>query len=301
MTLGAAPLTPPVAPAAPVAGPGPAARGDGHDLTLGIVLAVLGLVAALAAGVIAPVDPSALGPAGQALQPPGPDHLLGTDLLGRDVLGRLLHGGRISLLVGWSTMVLATLLGTLVGLAAGLGPRWLQRLLTSLIDLFLAFPGIYLVLLLVAVSRPSLGLLIVVLSISSWMDVARLVRIEAMALRDREFVAAARGLGLGGWRVATGHVLPNLLPTVLIAAALRVGQAILLESFLSFLGLGPQPPLVTWGAMIAQGRANLLDGWWLTVFPGVAIAMTVLAYNLIADGLRNRLLDDGSRWSGGHD
>lgn len=273
---------------------GASGRATDHDLAIGLGLAAAILLLALGAGVLAPADPAALGPVGQALRPPGPDHLLGTDLLGRDVLSRLLHGGRISLLVGWSTMILATLLGTLVGLAAGLGPRWLQRVLTTLIDLFLAFPSVYLVLLLVAVSRPSLWLLVAVLTISSWMDVARLVRIEALGLRDREFVAAARGLGLSAWRVAWAHVLPNLLPTVLVAAALRVGQAILLESFLSFLGLGPQAPLVTWGAMIAQGRAHLLDAWWLTVFPGLAIALTVLAYNLIADGLRGRLLPAGT-------
>ena len=264
------------------------------DLRLGLALAACGLLAAASAPLLAPGDPAALGAAGRSLLPPGSGSPLGTDLLGRDVFARLLYGGRISLLVGWSTMILATLLGSFVGLAAGLGPRRLQQALAGLIDLFLAFPTIYLVLLLVAVSRPSLWLLIAVLTISSWMDVARLVRVEALALRDREFVAAARGLGLGTWRVAWAHVMPNLLPTVLVAGALRVGQAILVESFLSFLGLGPQEPLVTWGAMIAQGRAHLLEGWWLTVFPGLAIAATVLAYNLIADGLRGRLLPPGA-------
>ncbi len=266
---------------------------DRRDLAMGLILAGAIALVALLAGWLVPAGADALGPAGQSLRPPGKDHPLGTDLLGRDVLGRLLHGGRVSLLVGWCTMLLATLAGTIVGLAAGLGPRWLQRALTALIDLFLAFPGVYLALLLVAVSRPSLWLLIAVLAVSSWMDVARLVRVEALALRDREFVAAARGLGIGSWRVAWSHVLPNLLPTVLVAGALRIGQAILLESFLSFLGLGPQAPLVTWGGMIAMGRSHLLDAWWLTVFPGLAIALTVLAYNLIADGLRARLLQAG--------
>jgi peptide/nickel transport system permease protein len=277
--------------AAVLAAPFRAAR---QDLRVGLALAAVGILGALLAGVLAPGDPAALGPAGAALQGPGGAHPLGTDTLGRDVLARLLHGARASLLVGWSSMILATLLGTGVGLAAGLGPRWLQRLLTVVIDLFLAFPAVYLVLLLVAFSRPSLGLLVVVLTLSGWMHVARLVRIEALALRDREFVLAARGLGLSSVAVALRHVLPNLLPTVLVAAALRVGQAILLESFLSYLGLGPQEPLVTWGGMIAQGRAHLLEGWWLTFFPGVAIALTVLAYNLLADGLRARLLPGGA-------
>jgi peptide/nickel transport system permease protein len=263
------------------------------DLRLGLVLVLGGVVVALAAGLLAPGDPSALGPTGQTLRPPSWQHPLGTDSLGRDVLARVLHGGRTSLLVGWASMVAATVLGVAVGLGAGLGRRPLRAALTALVDLFLAFPSIYLVLLLVAVSRPSLGLLVVVLSVSTWMQVARLVRAEALALRDREFVAAARGLGLSSVAVAWRHVLPNLLPTVLVAGALRIGQTILVESFLSFLGLGPQEPLVTWGAMIAQGRAHLLDAWWLTAFPGLAIALTVLAYNLLADGLRNRYWDEG--------
>jgi len=270
----------------------PEVRHGRRDLQVGTALVAIGLAVALAASILAPGDPAALGPVGQSLRPPGSDHLLGTDTLGRDVLGRLIHGGRASLLVGWASTALAVALGAVVGLAAGLGSRRLQRLLTAVIDLFLALPGIYLVLLLVAFSRPSLWLVIAVLGLVGWMDVARLVRVEALALRDREFLAAARGLGLGPVAVAWRHVVPNLLPTVLVAAALRVGQAILIESFLSYLGLGPQEPLVTWGSMIAQGRAHLLDAWWLTAFPGLAIAATVIAYNLLADGLRARLAAD---------
>jgi len=251
-------------------------------------MVITGLLLALGAGFLSPEDPGALGVAGQGLQPPGRDHFLGTDPLGRDVLTRLLHGGRFSLLVGWVSMIVSTLLGAMIGLAAGLGPRRVQRLLTLLIDLFISFPRIYLVLLLVAVSRPSFTLLVAVLSLSGWMAAARMVRAEAMALRDREFVAAARGMGLSSWQVALHHVLPNLLPTVLVAGSLRIGQVILVESFMSFLGLGSQEPIITWGVMIAQGRAYLLEGWWLTIFPGLAISLTVLGYNLVADGLRAR-------------
>ena len=276
-----------------MAGPGRGAMTG--DLRLGAALTAVMLALALAAPLLAPGDPSALGPAGASLQPPGSEHLLGTDVLGRDVLGRLLHGGRVSLLVGWISMLVATALGTGAGLVAALAPRPLRAAATTVIDLFLAFPALYLVLLLVAVSEPSLWLVVLVLSLTGWMHVARLVRMEALALRDREFVAAARGLGLGPWQVAVRHILPNLLPTVLVAAALRIGQAILVESFLSFLGLGPQEPLVTWGGMIAQGRGYLLEGWWLTALPGVAIAVTVLGYNLLADGLRTRWLGDAAR------
>jgi peptide/nickel transport system permease protein len=269
------------------------ARTGAWEWRIGVGLAALGIALALLAGMIAPGDPAALGPTGQTLQPPSSEHWLGTDALGRDVLARLLHGGRSSLLVGWASTLLAMFLGTLVGLGAGMGPRPVRAVLTAVIDLFLSFPGVYLALLLVAVSRPSLGLLVVVLSVVSWTDVGRLVRAESMAMADREFIAAARGLGLAPGRLTWNHVLPNLLPTVLVAGALRIGQIILVESFLSFLGLGPQAPLVTWGSMIAQGRGHLLEAWWLTAFPGLAIALTVLAYNLFADGLRARIWDEG--------
>ena len=253
-----------------------------------IIVVGLGLLAVLAP-VLAPADPAALGAAADRLAPPAGNHLLGTDLLGRDVLTRLVHGSRVSLLVGWVSVVVAVLLGTAVGLAAGLGPGWLDRILMNTTDAFLAFPRIFLVLLLVSLTTPSLLLVMTVLGLTGWMGVARLVRAEALSLRERDFVAAARGLGLPPWRVALWHVLPNLLPTVIVTATLRVGSAILAESFLSFLGLGAQEPVVSWGAMIQQGRDYLLEGWWLTTFPGLAIALTVIGYNLLGEGLRRRL------------
>jgi peptide/nickel transport system permease protein len=258
------------------------------DLRTGaVVVSALLLIAALA-GVLAPGDPAALGPAGARLQPPSLQHVMGTDALGRDVLARLVHGSRVSLAVGWLSVAAAVILGALAGLAAGLGPRWLDRALMAITDVFLAFPRVMLVLLLVGVTRPSLALVMLVLGLTGWMDVARLVRAEALSLRERDFVAAARGLGLGSAVVARRHVLPNVLPTVLVAATLRVGGAILIESFLSYLGLGAQEPTVSWGAMIAQGRAYLLEAWWLSAMPGMAIAFTVLGHNLLGDGLRTR-------------
>ncbi len=255
----------------------------GLVITLG-----LGLVALLAP-LIAPGDPAALGAAADRLLAPSFQHLLGTDLLGRDVLTRLVHGSRVSLLVGWVSVLVAVLLGTGVGLAAGMGPRWLDRLLMNTTDAFMAFPRIFLVLLLVSLTTPSLLLVMTVLGLTGWMSVARLVRAEALSLRERDFVAVAHGLGLSARKVAFYHVLPNLLPTVIVAATLRVGGAILAESFLSFLGLGAQEPVVSWGGMIQQGRDFLLEGWWLTTFPGVAIALTVLGYNLLGEGLRAKL------------
>ncbi len=253
----------------------------------GLVAALL-LVAA-AAPLLAPGDPAALGPAGEALRAPGPGHPLGTDPLGRDVLARLVHGARVSLLVSWTAVAVAVLCGTAVGLGAALGPPVADRFLMGLTDVLLAFPRIFLVLLLVSLTAPSLALVMAVIGLTGWMGVARLVRAEALSLRERDFVLAARGLGLREPAVALRHVLPNLLPTVIVATSLRIGGAVLLESFLSYLGLGAQEPTVSWGAMISQGQAHLLRGWWLAAFPGLAIAATVVGYNLLADGLREAL------------
>ncbi len=254
---------------------------------LGLVLALF--VLSLAAGWIAPQNPSAVGSAATHLLPPSLDHPLGTDVLGRDVLSRLLYGGRASLAVGWFSVLLAVVLGTCVGLAAGVGPAWLDRLLMALTDVFLAFPRIFLILLLVAVMSPSLVLVTVVIGLTGWMGVARLVRAETLALREREFFLAARGLELDAVRLAIRHVFPHVLPLVLVATTLRLGNAILLESFLSYLGLGAQEPMISWGAMIEHGRGHLLDAWWLTAFPGLAITLMVVGYNLLGDGVRDLL------------
>lgn len=266
-------------------------------LWIGLVLTVGLLLVAVAAPWLAPGDPAALGPAADRLLPPSSQHPLGSDLLGRDVLHRLVHGARISLLVGWISVLLSVGIGTLLGLAAGLAPQWLDRLLMGLTDVFLAFPRIFLILLLVSLTRPSLILVMAVLGLTGWMPVARLVRAEALRIRAQDYVTVARGLGLGPWAVARRHVLPNLMPTVLVAATLRIGGAILIESFLSFLGLGAQEPAVSWGMMIQHGRGHLLDGWWLSTFPGIAIAVTVIGYNLLGDGLRHGL--DPRRADGG--
>ena len=253
---------------------------------------------ALLAPVIAPGDPAAMGSATERLAAPSLGHPLGTDLLGRDVLRRLVHGARVSLLVGWVSVLAAMVCGTLVGMAAGLGPRWLDRVLMTLTDLFMAFPRIFLVLLLVSLTAPSLHLIMIVLGLTGWMGVARLVRAETLSLRERDYVAAVRGLGLSPLHVARHHILPGLWPTIIVAAALRVGGAILTESFLSFLGLGVQEPQVSWGGMIQMGRGNLLDGWWLATFPGLALALTVVGYNLLGDALREHL--DPRRPRGDH-
>jgi peptide/nickel transport system permease protein len=268
--------------------------------TLGVGLALTAgwVLLAVLAPILAPGDPAALGSGVERLAAPSVAHPLGTDLLGRDVLVRLLHGARVSLLVGWISVLAAMLCGTVIGMAAGLGPRWLDRLLMAVTDLFMAFPRIFLVLLLVSLTAPSLHLIMIVLGLTGWMSVARLVRAEALSLRERDYVAAARGLGFSPLQVARRHILPGLWPTIIVAAALRVGSAILTESFLSFLGLGVQEPQVSWGGMIQMGRGNLIDGWWLATFPGLALALTVIGYNLLGDSLRAHL---DPRRGGGRD
>lgn len=258
-------------------------------LRAGAALLALTTLIALLAPMLAPGDPAALGPEDARLLPPSVAHPLGTDQLSRDVLARVLHGSRVSLLAGWLSALVAVTLGVAVGLAAGSGPRWLDRLLMTATDACLAFPRVFLVLLLVSLTRPSLVLTMLVIGLTGWMGVARLVRAETMSLREREFVAAARGLGLSRWRVGLGHILPSLWPTIIVAATLRVGSAVLTESFLSFLGLGAQEPAVSWGAMIQSGRPVLLDAWWVATFPGLALALVVVGCNLLGDGLRARL------------
>jgi len=212
-------------------------------------------------------------------------HLLGTDALGRDVLSRLLHGGRVSLAVGASALALALCIGVAAGMAAGWRGGLVDALLMRLVDGLLAIPMIFLLLLLAVVFRPSLGTLVLVLAFSAWMGVARLVRAQVLSLKEREFVLAARAMGAGSLRIALTHLLPNTATPLAQDAALRLGDLILVEASLSFLGLGVPPPYPSWGSMVAEGQEVLLTAWWLTVVPGAAVAATVIGAALVADGL----------------
>jgi peptide/nickel transport system permease protein len=212
-------------------------------------------------------------------------YLAGTDALGRDVLARLLHGGRVSLLVGASALALALCLGLAVGLAAGWTGGIVDAVLMRLVDGLLAIPMVFLLLLLAAVFRPSLGTLVLILAFSAWMGVARLVRGQVLSLKEREFIAAARGVGASPLRIAVTHLLPNALTPLAQDAALRLGDLILIEASLSFLGLGVPPPFPSWGSMVAEAQDVLPHAWWLTLAPGGAVAATVVAAALVADGL----------------
>jgi peptide/nickel transport system permease protein len=225
----------------------------------------------------------------QILLPPGPAHLFGTDQLGRDVLSRMLFGSRISMAVGFVSVGISVLIGCLIGTTAGYYGGRTDELLMRFVDLMLNFPRLFLLLTLIALLRPSIWVIMSVIGLTGWMGLARLVRGEILSLKEREFVQSARALGAPDRRIMFRHVLPNALVPVLVSATLGVAGAILAESGLSFLGLGVQPPTPSWGNILIDGKANIEIAWWLSVFPGLAILVTVLSYNLLGEGLRDAL------------
>jgi len=259
------------------------------------MLVVLGvLLAAAFAPLVAPFDPLEQD-IGQRLREPGWQdaqgrvHPLGTDHLGRDILSRIVFGSRIALVVGLAAVVISGLLGMLIGLLAGYFGGRVDDFLMRLADIQLAFPFILLAIAVIGVLGPSLRNIIIVIGVSSWVVYARVVRGEVLSIREREYVQAAIALGSQHWRVLRHHVLPNTFTPWLVVATLDMARVIVIESALSFLGLGVQPPTPTWGGMLADGRVYLSTAWWLATFPGLAILITVLGINLFGDGLRDTL------------
>ncbi|MDQ3138164.1 MAG: ABC transporter permease, partial [Gemmatimonadota bacterium] len=221
--------------------------------------------------------------------PLGAFHLLGTDRFGRDVWARLVYGARVSLGVGTLAVLLSGIIGVAVGAAAGFWRGWIGVGLLGLTDFALALPRVVLLLLLASLWQPSAGLVILVLGLTGWMTIARLVYAETRALAGRPFVESAVGLGVPGYRILLRHILPNALTPVIVASALGLGNAILLEAGLSFLGLGVQPPTPSWGNLIASGRDTLINAPWVAAAPGVALVVVVVAATLLGDGVRDRL------------
>ncbi len=234
------------------------------------------------------VDPAAID-VSKSLQPPSWEHPLGTDDLGREVLVRMLYGARISLLVGFVAVGISTLIGILCGALAGYYGGWVDAVVMRFVDIMLCFPTFFLILAVIAFLDPSIWNIMIVIGLTSWMGVARLVRAEFLSLRQRDFVLAAQVLGASDARLIFRHILPNALSPVLVSATLGVAGAILTESALSFLGIGVQPPTPSWGNMLIIGKQTLGSAWWLSVFPGVAILITVLGYNLLGEGIRDAL------------
>ena len=255
-------------------------------LAPGLCLVLVMSLAALAAPLLAPHDPDALH-LDAILAPPSSDFWLGTDRLGRDVFSRLLYGGRVSLWVGFVAVGISSLIGVTLGLVSGYFRGWVDEAIMRLVDVMLCFPSFFLILSVIAFLEPSLTNIMIVIGLTSWMGIARLVRAETLSLREREFVDAARLAGCSTARILWRHILPNALAPVLIAATLGIAGAILVESGLSFLGLGVQPPDASWGNMLQEGKAALETAPWLSVYPGIAILLTVLGYNLLGESLRD--------------
>ncbi|RVC76688.1 ABC transporter permease [Mesorhizobium sp. M4A.F.Ca.ET.022.05.2.1] len=216
-------------------------------------------------------------------------HFLGTDPLGRDLAARLLMAGRISLLVGFFAMVLSTLVGTMVGVIAGYRGGWVGATLMRTVDGFLSFPSIFLLLALAAALKPSPVMITVIIALTSWMEVARIVEAEVRSLREREFVLAGRMLGLSGTHIMFREILPNAMGPIIVASTLTVARAILMEAYISFLGYGIQPPLPSWGNMLNGAQQYLGSAPWLAIIPGAAITVAVTSFNFIGDGLRDAL------------
>ncbi len=259
-------------------------------LFCGLVLVGLLVVTALTAQWVAPFDPDlqSLGDLDR-LQPPSWHHWMGTDQFGRDVLSRLLYASRISLVVGLVAVSIYILIGVTIGSLAGFYGGWVDGLLMRTTDIFLCVPTFLLILMVIAFVGPNIINVMVVIGLTSWTDVARLVRSEILSLKEREFILAARVIGMSDARIITRHLLPNALGPVIVVATLGVGGAILVESGLSFLGLGVQPPTASWGNMLMEGKEHLMEAWWLVTFPGLAIFFTVLGYNFLGEGLRDML------------
>jgi len=237
---------------------------------------------------IAPFDPNFIN-VDALLQAPSSLHLMGTDALGRDVFSRILFGGRVSLWVGFVAVGIATSIGLVLGLVSGYFGRLVDEIIMRGVDVMLCFPSFFLILAVIAFLEPSLTNIMIVIGLTGWMGVARLVRAETLTIRERDYVLAARAAGAGPSRILFRHILPNAIGPVLVSATLGVAGAILTESSLSFLGLGVQPPDASWGNMLLEGKEVLGIAWWLSVFPGLAILFTVLGYNLLGESLRDWL------------
>ncbi|MFY9396846.1 MAG: ABC transporter permease [Desulfomonilia bacterium] len=258
-------------------------------------LAVAGLAIVLAlfavsvlTPVIAPYDPSAID-VDSILMPPSSRHLFGTDDLGRDVFTRMLYGAGISLRVGFVAVGIATIIGVLLGAIAGYYGGMVDLIIMRFVDIMLCFPSFFLILAVIAFLEPSIFNIMAVIGLTSWMGITRLVRAEFLSLKERDFVLAARAMGASSPRIIFLHILPNAMTPVLVAATLGIASAVLTESALSFLGIGVQPPTPSWGNILTLGQSTLGVAWWLSLFPGMAILITVLGYNLLGEGIRDAI------------
>jgi peptide/nickel transport system permease protein len=260
-----------------------------HLALLGVAMITLLTLACVFGPYLLPYDSLYIDLRARFSPPLTGHHYLGTDPLGRDLAARLLMAGRISLAVAFFAMLLSTLIGTLVGVIAGYRGGWIGAALMRTVDGFLSFPSIFLLLALAAALKPSPAMVTVIIAVTSWMEVARIVEAEVRSLREREFVLAGRMLGLSGAHIMFREILPNAMGPIIVAATLTVAHAILLEAYISFLGYGIQPPLASWGNMLEGAQQYLASAPWLAIIPGAAITIAVTSFNFIGDGLRDAL------------
>lgn len=255
-------------------------------VSLGLIILIIGV--ALFAPIISPYDPNEIN-LGASLQSPSSQHLLGTDRMGRDILTRIIYGTRISLLVGVIAVGISGLLGVIFGTLAGYYGGYVDGIIMRIVDVLLAFPSILLAIALVAVLGASLFNIMLAIGIVNWVGYARVVRGEFLSLKNKEFVSAARAMGANTFRIIFKHMLPNCIAPIIVMATLGMAGAIITESSLSFLGLGVQPPTPSWGEMLNTGRQIIRQAWWVSTFPGIAIMLAVLSFNILGDGLRDAL------------
>ncbi|MEA3486528.1 MAG: oligopeptide ABC transporter permease [Thermodesulfobacteriota bacterium] len=254
----------------------------------GGIVVILLFVVSLLASWISPYDPNEIN-LHEVLSHPSFAHLFGTDQLGRDVLSRMLWGAGISLKVGFVATGVAICIGVVLGAIAGYYGKWVDTVIMRFVDIMLCFPAFFLILAVIAILEPSIWNIMIVIGLTSWMGITRLVRADFISLKERDFVQAARAIGASDLRIIFRHILPNAMASVLVAATLGVAGAILTESALSFLGIGVQPPTPSWGNILTAGKNNIDIAWWLSLYPGLAILITVLGYNLLGEGIRDSL------------
>ena len=266
-----------------------------HNLALvGLIILVPMFLCAVLAPLISPHDPVEPD-LKNILTGPTWSHPFGTDTLGRDVFSRVIYGSRISLLVGFVSVGIATLIGIMIGAVSGYSGGIIDELIMRFVDLMMCFPTFFLILAVIALLEPSIWNIMIVIGLTNWMGIARLVRAEILSIKGKEYVLAAKAMGFPRRRIIFGHVLPNALSPVYVVATLGIGGAILTESALSFLGIGVQPPTPSWGNILTQAKDNIEVAWWLSLYPGLAIFLTVMGYNLLGEGLRD-VFDPRSRF-----
>jgi len=256
---------------------------------LGFIIVIGAIFAAFAAPYISPHDPVEANRPNRLQPPLSPGHLLGTDQAGRDLLSRVIYGARVSLFVGFFAVIAAGIVGTALGMVAGYFGGWIDTVISRLVDVWLSFPFILLALTVNALLGMGLRNIVITLILTGWVTYARLVRGEVLSIKEKEYIEGARAIGQSTLPIIVRHVLPNVFTPIIIMCSLQMSQVIVAEATISFLGFGVQPPTPAWGNMLSAGREYLLNAWWMTTFPGAALALTALGVNLFGDWLRDTL------------